>query len=154
MDLSNKIFFENIENSSSEKIIDKVKNSEWRDILNGLCCIKENSIVLNYIYFKYIAKDETYNYILNYITNNIEQVLKTNNQFIVHVNMKNLTIVDVDKHKIFIKNMSRFFKDKYPEKLSKCYVYNAPFIFTQIFSIVSMFIERDTHKKIELVVNK
>lgn len=154
MDLSNKIFSEINENSSSEKIIHKVKNGEWRDILNGLCCIKENSIILNYIYFKHIAKDETYNYILNYITNNIDQVLQKNNQFIVHVNMKNLTIVDIDKHKVFIQNMSGFLKDKYPQKLSKCYVYNAPFIFTQIFAIVSMFIDKDTQKKIELVVNK
>lgn len=154
MDLSNEIFSEINENSSSEKIIHKVKNGEWRDILNGLCCIKENSIVLNYIYFKYIAKDETYSYILNYITNNIDKVLQTNNQFIVHVNMKNLTIVDIDKHKIFIQNISGFLKDKYPQKLSKCYVYNAPFIFTQIFAIVSMFIDKDTQKKIELVVNK
>lgn len=154
MDLSNEIFSEIIENSSSEKIINKVKNGEWEDILNGLCYIKENSIILNYIYFKYIAKDDTYSYILKYITNNIDNILLTNSQFAVHVNMKNLTIVDIDRHKIFIQNISGFLKDKYPKKLSKCYVYNAPFIFTQIFTIVSMFIDKDTQKKIELVVNK
>lgn len=154
MELFNDICFENNENSSSEKIIDKVKKGEWCDILNGLCQIKENSVMLNYIYFKNIANVNTYGYILNYITNKIDNILYTNNKFIVHVNMKNLTIIDIDKHKIFIQQMSEYLKDKYPQKLSKCYVYNAPFIFTQIFSIVSMFIDKDTQKKIELVVNK
>lgn len=154
MDLSNEIFSENIENSSSEKILDKIKNGGWKDILNGLCSIKENSIILNYVYFKYIANNETYNHILNYITNNIDNILVTNNYFIVHVNMKNLSIVDIDRHRTFIQQISRFLKNKYPQKLSKCYVYNAPFIFAQFFAIVSMFIDKDTQKKIELVVNK
>jgi hypothetical protein len=65
--------------------------------------------------------------------------------------MKNLTIVDVDKHKEYIAYISEIFKDKYPDKLAKCYVYNAPFIFTQIFNIISVFIDKDTQKKIELV---
>ena len=151
MESLNEIFSENIENSSSEKIIEKVIKGEWNDIFKGLCTIKENCVILNYIYFKHIAKQETYNYILNYITNNIDKVLLSNNEFIVHVNMKNLTIVEIDKHKEYIKYISEFLKDKYPEKLAKCYVYNAPFIFTQIFNIVSMFIDKETQKKIELV---
>jgi hypothetical protein len=151
MNSLNYIFSDNFENSSSEKILDKVKKGQWNDILEGLCSIKENNIILNYIYFKYIAKDETYSYILNYITNNIDKVLVTNNEFIVHVNMKNLTIVDVDKHKEYIAYISDILKDKYPDKLAKCYVYNAPFIFTQIFNIVGMFIDKETQKKIELV---
>ena len=153
MDSLNEIFSETFENSS-EKIVDKIKKGEWNDILKGLCSSKENSIILNYIYFKHIAKQETYTYILNYITNNIDKVLLTNNEFIVHVNMKNLTIIDIDKHKEYIKLISEFLKNKYPEKLGKCYVYNAPFIFTQIFNIVSMFIDKDTQKKIQLVKNK
>jgi len=148
MNSSNNIF---TENNSTEKIIDNVRNGEWTDILKGLCCIKENSVILNYIYFKYIGKNETYSYILNYITKHIDEVLVTNNKFIVCVNMKNLTLVDVDKHKVFIQYISGFLKDKYPQKLEKCYLYNAPFIFTQIFNIVSVFIDKDTQKKIELV---
>ena len=98
MEIINDMFSENIENTSSEKIIDKVRNGNWNDIFKGICCIKENNIVLNYIYFKYIANDETYSYIMNHITNNINQILQTNNEFSVHVNMKSLTIVDIDKH--------------------------------------------------------
>ena len=147
MELANDMFSENIENTSSEKIIDKVRNGNWNDIFKGLCCIKENNIVLNYIYFKYIANDETYSYIMNHITNNIDQILQTNNEFSVHVNMKSLTIVDIDKHKEFVQQISLFLKDNYPDKLEKCYVYNAPFMFSNFFNIVSMFIDKETQKK-------
>ena len=151
MEIINDMFSENIENTSSEKIIDKVRNGNWNDIFKGLCCIKENNIVLNYIYFKYIANDETYSYIMNHITNNIDQILQTNNEFSVHVNMKSLTIVDIDKHKEFVQQISLFLKDNYPDKLEKCYVYNDPFMFSNFFNIVSMFIDKETQKKIELV---
>jgi hypothetical protein len=151
MEIINDMFSENIENTSSEKIIDKVRNGNWNDIFKGICCIKENNIVLNYIYFKYIANDETYSYIMNHITNNINQILQTNNEFSVHVNMKSLTIVDIDKHKEFIQQISLFLKDNYPNKLEKCYVYNAPFMFSNLFNIVSIFIDKETQKKIELV---
>jgi hypothetical protein len=151
METSFKTFSEELENSSSDKIIEKIRKGELKDILGRLCFIKENSIILNYIYFKYFATNDTYNFILNYITNIIDQVLLDNNYFIVHLNMKNLTIIEIDKHKLFIQNISVYLKEKYPQKLAKCYVYNAPFIFTQIFSIVSMFINKDTQKKIELV---
>jgi hypothetical protein len=65
--------------------------------------------------------------------------------------MKNLNIIDIDKHKSFIHNIAGFLKEKYPQKLSKCYIYNAPFVFAQIYNIISLFIDKDTQKKIELV---
>lgn len=151
MDLPNEIFSENIENNSSEKIIEKIKRGEWSDILRGLCSVKDNKLILNYVYFKYTAKDDTYTYILNYITNNIDNILLYSNEFIVHANMKSVTLVDLDKHKEFIQYFSGYLKDKYPDKLEKCYVYNAPFVFSQIYNIVSKFIDKDTQKKIELV---
>lgn len=151
MEISDDLFFDNNRDNSSEKIINKIKNGEWSYILNNLCKINENMIILNYIYFKHFATTQTYNFILNYIVNQIDNILLNNNEFIVHVNMKHLTIVDIDKHKEFIQTISGFLKDKYPEKLKKCYIYNSPFVFTQIFNIVSMFIDKDTQKKIELV---
>lgn len=151
MESLNEIFLDNIETNSSKKIVDKIKKGEWCDILKGLCSIKENKVILNYIYFKNVAKDETYICILNYITNNIDQVLLTNNEFIVHVNMKNLTLTDIDKHKEFIQYISGYLKAKYPQKLAKCYIYNASFVFSQIYNIICLFIDKDTQQKIELV---
>jgi hypothetical protein len=75
----------------------------------------------------------------------------TTNELTVHVNMKGLSITEIDKHKTFIQQMSKILQEKYPDKLSKCYVYNSSFIFSQIFNFVSMFVDKDTLKKISIV---
>jgi hypothetical protein len=67
--------------------------------------------------------------------------------------MKKISLTDIDKHRIFIQNLSSCLKDKYPDKLSKCYIYNPPIVFKQIFNIISVFIDKETQKKIELVKN-
>jgi len=139
------------ESTTSEKILHKMKKGEWTDILNGLCDIRSDSIVLNYNYFKHLAKEETYSYILIHITNIIDRLLMTTNELIVHVNMKSLSLTEIDKHKMFIQQMSQILQEKYPDKLSKCYIYNSPFIFSQIFNFVSMFVDKETLKKIEIV---
>ena len=126
-------------------------NCNWDEMLNRLCYINDDAIVLDYKYFKYFAVKETYSIILKFITNQIDNLLAVNKYFIVHVNMKNLTISDIDKHKTFIQNISTLCKDKYPNKLSKCYIYNAPFVFSQIYNIVSMFIDKVTQQKIEVI---
>jgi hypothetical protein len=150
MEKSIEMFLENSETFFFEKI----KQCDGDEILKNLCYIKEKSIILNYIYFKHFATKENYHYILNYIANNIDSILLNNNNVVVHVNMKNLTIVDIDKHKSFIQYISIYFQEKYPQKLAKCYVYNAPFVFNQIYNILCMFIDKETQKKIELVVNR
>jgi hypothetical protein len=153
MELLNDIFLENDNSNTSEKIINKIQKGELNDILSKLCFIHNNDVVIDYIYFKYLATDTTYNYILMYITKNIDNVLLKNREFIVHVNMKKISLTDIDKHRIFIQNLSCCLKDKYPDKLSKCYIYNTPIVFKQIFNIISVFIDKETQKKIELVKN-
>ena len=147
-------FEKTIDVDYSEKIISKIKNGEWNDIFEGLCSIKDNVLILDYIFFKHFATKVTYSIIINYVTNNIDTILSNNEKFTVYVNLKKLTLGDIDKHKDFIHDLSLFLKDKYPDKLTKCYIYNAPFVFSQIFNIVSLFIDKDTQLKIELVVNK
>jgi len=154
MDYSIQLFSDSIENNLSQKIIDKIQNGQWTEILNNLCYIKENTIIIDYIYFKYFAHKNTYDIIINYIVHNIDHLLLKYTTFDIHLNLQKLTIVDIDTHKIFIQNISSYLKEKYPQKLSKCYVYNAPFVFSQIFSIVSLFIDKDTQKKIQLVSPK
>ena len=152
--LLNNIFLENDEHETPEKIMNKIQKGELNDILSKLCFVIENNIIIDYIYFKYLATNTTYNYILIYITNNINNILLKNNDFVVHVNMKKISLTDVDKHKLFIQNFSSYLKENYPDKLSKCYIYNAPAIFKQILNIISVFIDKETQTKIELVKNK
>jgi hypothetical protein len=148
---TNNMFSEIEDNNNSEKIIEKIKKGELNDILNKFCFIDKNAIIINYIYFKYLATEQTYSFILIYITNIIDTILLNNNELIIYINTKKLTLFDIDKHKIFIQNISCYFQEKYPDKLKKCYVYNAPFVFKHFFNIMSAFIDKKTIDKIELV---
>ena len=148
---TNNMFSEIEDNNNSEKIIENIKKGELNDILNKFCFIDKNAIIINYIYFKYLATEQTYSFILIYITNIIDTVLLNNNELIIYINTKKLTLFDIDKHKIFIQNISCYFQEKYPDKLRKCYVYNAPFVFKHFFNIMSAFIDKKTIDKIELV---
>ena len=62
-----------------------------------------------------------------------------------------MTVLEIDKHGQFIQHLSGILKDRYPNKLEKCYIYNAPFVFAKIYNIVSRFIDKDTQTKIELI---
>jgi hypothetical protein len=133
---------------SSDAIVTKIKHGEWNEILDKLCSEKRNFIVIEYPYFKFVATAETYDTIVSLICNHIENILKNNNTFSVYLNLKMLTLADIDKHKNFIQYLSTFLKEKYPQKMDKCYIYNAPFVFSQLFHIISMFIDKETQGKI------
>lgn len=134
-------------------IIEKIKNQKYDEIFTGLCSIRDNSIILHYSYFKHFAMNDTYDIILQFIVSNIETILKNNTTFTVHVNANNLSLTDVDKHRSFILKMSETLNERFPYKLQKCYIYDAPFIFSQVFNIVSKFIDKETQKKIHVVNN-
>ena len=87
-----------------DKIIDKIKKGNLNDILSMLCFVNKNALMINYIYFKYLGTETKYNYILMYITNNIDIILSKHSEFIVYVNMQKLSLGDIDKHQKFINN--------------------------------------------------
>ena len=105
---------------------------------------------LDYIYFKYFASKETYGILTNYIMSHINTLLLEYNTFTVHINMKTLTVLEIDKHMTFIQNISALFKETYSNKINKCYVYNATFVFSKVLKLVSLFIDPETQQKIEL----
>ena len=80
--------------------------------------------------------------------------MNTNDNFVVHVNMKSLGVSDFEKHKLFIQNISDYFKQRYDGKLLKCYIYNAPFVFAQIFNVIVSFIDKETQGKIVVLNDK
>jgi hypothetical protein len=137
------------ENIASKNIISSIKSGNLNEILIGLSHVNNDILMLDYSFFKYFASGETYKIIITHITNNIDYILHNNTYFSVYVNMKGLTIAEVDKHKSFIQNISIFLKQKYPNKLGKCCIYNTPFVFSQIYNFVSLFIDKDTQEKIE-----
>jgi len=146
---SSNIFFETPE--TPEIIVNKLKKGEWNDILNSLCKVDANSMYLDYIYFKYFATKETYGILTNYIMSHINNILLAYDAFTVHVNMKTLTVLEIDKHMTFIQSISALLKESYSNKMNKCYVYNATFVFSKVLKLVSLFIDPETQQKIELV---
>lgn len=144
--------FSKINDSSfSEKIISNIKNGNFHEICHGICNNKDNVIIIDYRYFKHFASKDTYEFILNHITTHINNVVTNYDTFIVHVNIKNLTVVELDKHKNFIHYMSNYMQETYPNKMTKCYIHNPPFVFSQIFNILCTFIDKETIQKIEVI---
>ena len=148
------IFIPIFDSSSSEIILSKIQKKEWQFIFEGLCNIQNNSVIIDYKYFKICATKDTYNTLLNYLLMKIDNVLNNKSTFCSYINLKSLTVLEIDKHGQFIQHLSTVLKDRYPNKLEKCYIYNAPFVFAKIYNIVSMFIDKDTQQKIELISSK
>jgi hypothetical protein len=127
----------------------KLNEDKLNELLNNFCHIKlNNEIVMNYKYFKIISTFIDKNYILNYIIRIIETVLIKYETFIIHANIEKLTLLEIEKNRDFVQNMSNVLKDKFPDKLDICFIYEGSFIFKQIYNLLSHFIDKKTLKKI------
>ena len=116
---------------------------------NNFCYVEnENNIVINYNFLKNILNAQTYDLINIKVKKIFDDVLKNYSDFNVKVFIKTLTINDIDKHKIFIYSISNILKNEYPNKLSKCIIYEGSYIFANIYSIISIFIDKKTLEKI------
>jgi hypothetical protein len=128
----------------------KLNEEKLNDLLNNFCNIKTNNeIELNYNFFKIINTFIDKNYILDYLICIIENVLTKYQTFIVHVNIEKLTLLEIDKNKSFVQDMSNLLKERFPDRLEICYIYEGSFIFKQIYSLLSIFIDKKTLKKIK-----
>jgi hypothetical protein len=137
--------------NNSEKIISKIKNGDFTDIFENFIQIEQNNITIHYIYFKHFASNSTYEFLTNLITNKIDPIIHQHSNFIVHFNIKTFSLVELDKHKSYIYSVSNYFKEKYPNKLEKCFIYNSSFLINQLYNIISSFIDKDTLNKIEFI---
>jgi len=79
----------------------------------------------------------------------MENTLIKYEKFIVHLNVEKLTLLEIEKNRDFIMSMSSILKDKFPDKLDACIVYEVSFVFKQIYNILSIFIDKITLKKIQ-----
>lgn len=132
-------------------IIGHIIKGQFNTILSKMYRVQNEHMFVNHLYFKHLATAETYPIILNYAVSGIEATLESHDQFIAHINLKHLTMSDFDKHKQFLKNVSVLLKQAYPDKLQKCYIYNAPTFFSYVYNFVSMFVDKETLEKIQLI---
>jgi len=124
----------------------------FNDVLSQLCfAIDSENIILDYRYFKFIASADNYEFIIYYIVSVIQCALNKHETFILHVNLDSLSLLHIEKHFGFIKKMSEVLKTTFPDKLNICHIYNAPFIFSKLISIISVFVDKKTQQKIKLV---
>jgi len=135
-----------------EQVYNYIKRaSSSQEILDKICYIIDNCIYMDYRFFKPVGNDAVYEPLLSHIVNKIKQVLLVSPSLIVHVSLKGFSIREMDKHINFFKHISIVLDTHFPQKLTTCYVYNASSIFTQLFGLLSYFIDKDTLKKMQLV---
>jgi len=128
-------------------------NNLAQEIINKFCSVDDRSVYIDYEIFKTIANDLTYDIITNLLVFNLKQVLISNETFTIHLSLKRLTLKELDKHYNYITKICSLFKSEFPDKLDTCYIYNAPFVFSQIIAIISIFIDKKTQKKIKLMAS-
>ena len=121
------------------------------DILNKFMSTNKNEVFLNMSIFKLIASETTYSQIVSHVYQILKDTSTTYGTVIVHVYLKTITLSDLDKHKTFVMDMIKRFNDELPDILDICYMYKAPFVFAQIYSIISVVIDKETKQKIHIV---
>jgi hypothetical protein len=150
VEYSSKILFDT-NHIKSTQILEKIKTQKFNEILNGIGHIRDNCIIIEFKFFKYFSAPVTHDLITSHMDCVISEMVSKYNTFNVHLNLQSFSIADADKHSEYIRSISGFFADKYPDKLNKCYIYNASFVFETIFKIINTFIDKDTLRKIVLV---
>ena len=135
----------------STKIMEKIKQGNVQEVLNGIGHIKDRGLIIDVKYIKHFANKYTYDIITCHFDNLFSQLLNYHDTYSIYVNFQSFSLTDIEKHYTFCKNMATYFSEKYPDKLYRCYIYNASFVFESLLKIMSTFIDKDTLNKILLV---
>ena len=131
--------------------MEKIKHGKVEEVLHGICHIKDRGIVIDIKYIKHFANQYTYDIITSHFDTIFSQLLQYHDTYSIYINFQSFSLTDLEKHYTFCKNMATYFSEKYPDKLYKCYIYNASFVFESLLKIMSTFIDKDTLSKMLLV---
>jgi hypothetical protein len=134
-----------------ENVIQHLKNGNFQQLLNYFCKVKENNLIINYYYFKYLGNAQTYEIFTNLVVGYIDNILQLFDNFDVHVSISKLSVMEIHKHVGYIRITSELLKNRYHNKMGRCLIYNYSHIFTQIYDVIVPFIDPDTQEKIKLV---
>jgi len=129
-------------------------NKSLKEILFLFCNVNEdNEMIIDYRYFKLLESINCLDkdYIIKYVMNHISLILKNQEHFVVHLCLHSLSLTDLEKHYTFMYKISEMLKTSFPDNLERCFIYKAPFIFSQFFSVISTFVDKKTLAKIELI---
>ncbi len=126
-------------------------SSEFSDKLYFDFCrnIDNDNISINCKSFKPLYKYALdYAIIIDHVVNVINDVLSRYSSFNVIMDVSGFTLLDIDKHKIFIQQISIVLKNKFPDTLNKCHICEAPAILMCFYKLICMFVDKKTQRKI------
>ena len=127
---------------------DKIDQTNYAKLLLVCHNISEN-VYLDYPMFK---QQTNISHVTDHIITVLINALTFKDKFILYLNVKSLSITDVEKYYSFMQYFSLIMKTMFPEKLLKCHIINTPSFFKQIFSVFSIFIDKHTLKKFHIEV--
>jgi len=131
-----------------------IANKSLSEFMSSFCHVNaDKEVVIDFRYFKLLSTWNGFDtdFMIHHVMNVIEAALKYNEFFIMHMYLKSLSISDMEKYYPFIVKISETFKNMFADKLGKCFIYKPPFIFAQLFNIVSAFFDKKTIGKLQTV---
>jgi hypothetical protein len=115
----------------------------------------ETDIIIDFRFFKSIAGNDNYDEItrvyLLYMEPFWNKCMEENRLYNVYFNMRGLTLTELEKNYNFFKNLNTLLTEQFPNKLKTIFIYNAPFVYAQLFSFISRILDPETREKLQLV---
>jgi hypothetical protein len=144
------LFFDDYYNEIKKDI----KNIDFSLFLNSFCRIDQNNhVVIDYRYFKLIAFFDNYELFKMFIVDKINKVLSVVEKVVLHVNLDNISLVEIDKHSTFLMNLAKFMAETFPDKLENGYIYNSGFLVHSVYNMLIVVLDKETRSRI-VFVNK
>jgi hypothetical protein len=120
-------------------------------IMNNICYIDKKNLIIQYAFFKKFGNKNNYDIITQHIVNNINNILIHYESIDVHFSLHKMDLLDLEKHYDFLMCICKFMQSTYPDKLNKFNIYQPPFIYSKIYSIISTFIDKSTRTRIKMI---
>lgn len=139
-------FFNNEYNSLKNK-----KNEDINIYLSYFSYITTNSLILDYRFFKLIGNPNNYNFFLNYLMNQIEELLTHTKLFNLYFNIDTITLTEMDKYSTFFIKVAKLFSEKYPDCLQNFYILGSGFMFDNMKNFFSLILPKKTREKIQFM---
>ena len=140
------IFFNNEYNSLKNK-----KNENIDIYLSYFSYITKKSLILDYRFFKLIGNPNNYEFFLNYLMNQIEEILTQTNLFNLYFNIDTITLIELDKYSTFFIRVAKLFSEKYPDCLQNFYILGSGFMFDNMKNLFSLILPKKTREKIQFI---
>ena len=115
-----------------------------------ICYCKDGDIFIEYTAFKELATIDNCISIIQYFINIvITEALLDKSTYNIHLNADNLKIIDIEKYFKF-SQIYNILCIPIKNKMTTCYIYNAPSSFNTLYQIASTFINKTTMNKINI----